>query len=161
MYIWRAGHGQVSMGCLDVVCFIAVCADGPHHADRQLLHHPLPPCCGLWFDEASCSPIASSRGTADRISRADEHANVDIYLFYLPSVLRMVSVDTQRVDTQRVETGPVKCNSITKAPFAPSGLASWALGRPQPGPTSQHPGAIYLVQQPRPRGLLAYVYCTV
>ena len=56
-------------------------ADGPQHADRQLLHHPLPPCCGLWFDEASCSPIASSRGTADRISRADEHANVDMYLF--------------------------------------------------------------------------------
>ena len=42
---------------------------------------------------------------------ADEDVNVNMYLFYLSSVLRIVSVDTQRV-----ETGPVKCNSITKDP---------------------------------------------
>ena len=30
-------------------------------------------CCGLWFDEASCSPIASSQGAAD--TRADEDVN--------------------------------------------------------------------------------------
>ena len=46
--------------------------------------------------------------------RADEDANVDMHLFYLSSVLRMVLVDTQRV-----ETGPVKCNSITKDPRVP------------------------------------------
>ena len=59
------------------------------------------------------------------MSRADEDVNVDMYLFYLSSVLRMVSVDTQRV-----ETGPVKCNSITKRPWAsPVPQVDWHLGR--------------------------------
>ena len=61
------------MGCLAVVCFIVVCVDGPQYADRQPLHRPLLPCCGLWFDEASCSPIASSQGAAN--TRADEDVN--------------------------------------------------------------------------------------
>ena len=56
--------------------------------------------------------------------RADEDVikTVDMYnyVFYLSSVRRMVSVNTQRV-----ETVPVKCNSITKGP--PAGLAPGGL----------------------------------
>ena len=60
-------------------------------------------------------------------------------MFYLSSVLRMVSVDTQRV-----ETGHVKCSSVTKDP---------AVGLPQVGCHS------VLFRQLRLRGLLDGGYC--
>ena len=88
------------------------------YADRQLLHRPLLLLAvGSGSTRPAAAPLLPRKGR--RIPWADEDVNVDMhmYLFYLPSVLRMVSLDTQRV-----EIGHTECNSIAKAPLAPSGL---------------------------------------